>query len=70
MFVWSHLQQESARLAVADAEELIQAFGDEAYEAARLRTQEARWGGRVARGRSAKHWYRVRHVIGHRTGRV
>lgn len=52
-----------------DADALMEAFGDSAYDEARTRAREARSGSVIDENRPRYHWDKVRGEIGRRTGR-
>ena len=52
-----------------DAEALIAAYGDSAYEQTRTRARDQRRGAVIDSNRPEGHWDRVRREIARRTGR-
>lgn len=65
IFHWLKRQQDASDRVSADAEALIEQFGDGAYGEARKRARDA-----LARTSRAPHWGKIRREIGRRTGRV
>jgi hypothetical protein len=62
---WLKRRQDVSDRVSADAEALIERFGDGAYGEARKRARDA-----LTRTYGAPHWGKVRREIGRRTGRV
>lgn len=65
IFRWLQRRQDLSGRVSADAEALIERFGDGAYGEARKRAR-----GALARKSRDPHWGKVRREIGRRTGRV
>jgi hypothetical protein len=63
------LRQTSLDLIDADADALIAAYGDGAYEQARTRARQERTGEVADSNRLRGHWDKVRREIARRTGR-
>lgn len=59
----------SGGLVAADAQALIAAHGDDAYEQTRTRGREERAGSVIDGNRPRGHWDRVRREIARRTGK-
>jgi len=69
IFAWMCRYRESRALALADADALIERYGDAAYAHARERAHQTRYGKIVDGNRPDGHWDRVRQIIGRKTKR-
>lgn len=69
VFGWLKRRRLRARQVEADADMLMQRFGDLAYDEARRRSRESRQTAVLDGNRPHGHWGEVRKVIGQRLGR-
>ena len=69
MFGWLRERRAARELVAADADQLMQTYGADAYRVARGRAAAAKRGNVVDGDRGDRHWDRVRGEIARRTGR-